>query len=68
MRDLLIDFCAKCLQELYDSCDKMRPQLFRLASSATEDGDEGLGEIDFKKLKHVRFSVVRSSRKQRAKF
>lgn len=33
------------LQELYDSCDKMRPQLFRLASSATEDGDEGLGEI-----------------------
>ena len=35
------------LQELYDSCDKMRPQLFRLASSATEDGDEGLGEIEF---------------------
>ena len=22
----------------------MRPQLFRLASSATEDGDEGLGK------------------------
>lgn len=33
------------MKELYDSCDKMRPQLFRLASSATEDGDEGLAEI-----------------------
>lgn len=33
------------MKELYDACDKMRPQLFRLASSATEDGDEGLGEI-----------------------
>lgn len=35
------------LKELYDACDKMRPQLFRLASSATEDGDEGLGETCF---------------------
>lgn len=33
------------MKELYDACDKMRPQLFRLASSATEDGDEGLAEI-----------------------
>lgn len=33
------------MKELYDACDKMRPQLFRLASSATEDGDEGLADI-----------------------
>ncbi|KAL9956982.1 hypothetical protein ACROYT_G038553 [Oculina patagonica] len=33
------------MKELYDACDRMRPQLFRLASSATEDGDEGLADI-----------------------
>lgn len=49
---MLMTFCPwyhllYALQELYDACDRMRPQLFRLASSATEDGDEGLGEIKF---------------------
>ncbi|KAJ7340131.1 ARF-binding protein [Desmophyllum pertusum] len=33
------------MKELYDACDRMRPQLFRLASSATEEGDEGLADI-----------------------
>uniref|UniRef100_A0A8C7QGJ1 VHS domain-containing protein n=1 Tax=Oncorhynchus mykiss TaxID=8022 RepID=A0A8C7QGJ1_ONCMY len=32
-----------CLQDLYQSCEKMRPTLFRLASD-TEDNDEALGE------------------------
>ncbi|KAK3725017.1 hypothetical protein QZH41_017481 [Actinostola sp. cb2023] len=33
------------MKELFLSCEKMRPSLFRLASSATEEGDEGLAEI-----------------------
>ncbi|CDQ95538.1 unnamed protein product [Oncorhynchus mykiss] len=33
-----------CLQDLYQSCEKMRPTLFRLASD-TEDNDEALADI-----------------------
>ncbi|XP_031562775.1 ADP-ribosylation factor-binding protein GGA2-like [Actinia tenebrosa] len=33
------------MKELFSSCEKMRPSLFRLASAATEEGDGGLGEI-----------------------
>ncbi|EDO44900.1 predicted protein [Nematostella vectensis] len=33
------------MKELYSSCEKMRPTLFRLASAATEEGDAGLAEI-----------------------
>ncbi len=32
------------LKELFESCEKMQPKLFRLASD-TEDGDEFIGEI-----------------------
>ena len=58
LRYVIYDCVKLQIQELYDACDRMRPQLFRLASAATEDGDEGLGKIKSKSYKILTMSAV----------
>ncbi|CAB4042133.1 ADP-ribosylation factor-binding GGA1 isoform X1, partial [Paramuricea clavata] len=36
---------VELMKELYDSCEKLRTDLFKLAGTATEEGDDSLSEI-----------------------
>jgi len=36
--------CVLCVQELYESLEKLRPKLFRLASETAEEDTEALSE------------------------